>query len=145
MTTRVPALGAVRLDEPAASALVLNAVFLFGAFVFAILLGLIGEEVKGTIKALRAADATAVALLRQIAEDVSTSGSPLYGRPIVVLASQPPPAGSVLAWSATSGPPLIRPDAGLRGNGVVHRTAGRPTGRDVAGRDRRWRGVKLAA
>ncbi|GIM07227.1 hypothetical protein Vretimale_11429 [Volvox reticuliferus] len=51
---RVPSLGAVRLDEPAASALVLNAVFLFGTFGFAILLGLIGEEVKGTVKALRA-------------------------------------------------------------------------------------------
>ncbi|KAG2482704.1 hypothetical protein HYH03_018385 [Edaphochlamys debaryana] len=107
---RVPALGAVRPDEPLASAAVLNVVFLFGTFVFAILVGLIGEEVKGTIKALRAggapldlyghivllnftADATAVAVLRQLAEDAARPGSPLAGRPLVVLAAPPPPAG----------------------------------------------------
>ncbi|GIL83177.1 hypothetical protein Vretifemale_11986, partial [Volvox reticuliferus] len=111
---RVPSLGAVRLDEPAASALVLNAVFLFGTFGFAILLGLIGEEVKGTVKALRA-DATAVALLRQVAEDVSKPGSPLYGRPIVVLASRPPLAGPPLAAGGSGMPGAIGSGGDIEG------------------------------
>ncbi|KXZ54518.1 hypothetical protein GPECTOR_4g583 [Gonium pectorale] len=117
---RVPALGAVRLDEPPASAAVLNLVFLFGTFGFAILLGLISEEVKATVKALRAGgapldlhghllllnfspDATAVALLRQLAEDVSTPGSPLHGRPVVVLAAAAAASAAVAAAAGAGG------------------------------------------
>lgn len=40
---RIPGLGVIRPDHPAAHALVLNLVFLFGMFVFAILVGLISE------------------------------------------------------------------------------------------------------
>ena len=39
---RVPGLGVIRPDQPLLHAFVLNIVFLFGMFVFAILVGLIG-------------------------------------------------------------------------------------------------------
>lgn len=49
----MPGVGTIRADEPWLGALVLNVTFLFSTFVFAILLGLISEDVKGHIKAMR--------------------------------------------------------------------------------------------
>lgn len=96
---RVP--GSVVTREPTfAGSIVLNVIFHFGVFVFAIAIGMIADEIKTRVKSIRAGSSPLVmkdhvvvlnwnrhapALLRQFAASCSDKSSSFYRKPIVLL------------------------------------------------------------
>ncbi|KAF6257467.1 hypothetical protein COO60DRAFT_1622239, partial [Scenedesmus sp. NREL 46B-D3] len=94
----------VSQEQTLAATLVLNTMFIFSVFVFATLMGLVGDEVKQSIQAMRNGDvplqlrghtlvlnwnSLTLSLLRQLHHAQHDPKHCLYQRPVVVLADRP--------------------------------------------------------
>lgn len=99
---RVPGISLCK-ESTIASTIVLNVTFLFGVFIFALLLGTIGEEIKSQFKYIRFGNrelqhaghvvianwnSFTVPLVRQLSAAYNDKGSIFYKQPIVILAEK---------------------------------------------------------
>eukprot|EP00878_Enallax_costatus_P031821 GHUV01034872.1.p1 GENE.GHUV01034872.1~~GHUV01034872.1.p1 ORF type:complete len:787 (+),score=252.04 GHUV01034872.1:587-2947(+) len=109
---------AVSNEPTLAASVVMNTLFIFGLFVFAVLIGMISDEIKQQIHAMRVGDVElrlrghtlvlnwnglTLSLLRQLCHAQNDPKHRLYKRPVVVLADRPRADMDLAVYTAMRG------------------------------------------
>jgi hypothetical protein len=117
---RIPGVG-ITGEQTTLAAIVLNVIFAYGVFVFAILLGTIADEVKNQMKTLRSGrkplklaghtlilnwNQKLIPLLRQISAAKAHGADAMWHRPVVVLADKTMPEASTAPFPLSLFPHL---------------------------------------